>query len=622
MLNSTTATTLIRYAAPFLVCSSALAQQAGLSTQDWSGIRTSIEASQHRVFEIAGGHEAHNPGQSWSVEFDGRGVFVSPQGAGWNWGLQLESFGFEACSQEVAVATSSFAEGGRLTYRWSDNLEEWYINDSRGLEHGYTLQSRPTQLAAATGPLTFAISVRGSLGYQIQSDGQGLHFSTESGEMVLAYSGLHVYDVNGVTQSALFVADGKGFRIEVDESSAQYPLTIDPIAYQAYLKASNTDAGDLFGEAVAISGDTVVIGAPHEASAASGVNGNQGDNSMANSGAAYVFVRNGSTWSQQAYLKASHPDVGDEFGKTVGISRDRIVIGAPNEDSSIGINGNGASNSAPNSGAAFVFERVGGVWSQQALLKGAVPGLQDHFGSKVAVSGDRVLVSARGEDSNATGVDGDYGNNSALDSGAVFVFEPSGGTWVRTAYIKASNTDAGDEFGSGLAVDGDRFVVGARFEESVSEVVNGDQNDNTEFWRGAAYLFEFNGSFWSQEAYLKGRLRRIHAVRRFGRDFWNYGCRGSAARIGWRDRSQRNSTRATLRTRGCGIHLFLRRNVMVSGCIPQGLEYPRARLLWLECGRLWQSGFGGLLARVKPERGCQRLSIEPIIDRFGSGVPV
>ena len=86
MLNSTTATTLIRYAAPFLVCSSALAQQAGLSTQDWSGIRTSIEASQHRVFEIAGGHEAHNPGQSWSVEFDGRGVFVSPQGAGWNWG--------------------------------------------------------------------------------------------------------------------------------------------------------------------------------------------------------------------------------------------------------------------------------------------------------------------------------------------------------------------------------------------------------------------------------------------------------------------------------------------------------------------------------------------------------
>ena len=87
--------------------------------------------------------------------------------------------------------------------------------------------------------------------------------------------------------------EGGGIRLTFDADGARYPITVDPIAQQAYLKASNTDAGDRFGYSVAISGDTVVVGAPGESSNATGIGGDQADNSAPEAGAAYVFVRNG-----------------------------------------------------------------------------------------------------------------------------------------------------------------------------------------------------------------------------------------------------------------------------------------------------------------------------------------
>src|SRR5438309_5198892 len=86
------------------------------------------------------------------------------------------------------------------------------------------------------------------------------------------------------------------------------------ISQQAYLKASNTGAGDYFGSSVAVSGDTLVVGARQEDSNAIGINGNQTNNNATDSGAVYVFVRSGTNWSQQAYLKASNTEPGDEFG--------------------------------------------------------------------------------------------------------------------------------------------------------------------------------------------------------------------------------------------------------------------------------------------------------------------
>ena len=113
------------------------------------------------------------------------------------------------------------------------------------------------------------------------------------------------------------------------EFSASLPRVPGPTAaQQAYIKASNTGMGDNFGYSVAVSGDTMVVGAPYEASNATGVNGNQNDNSAPGSGAAYVFVRNGTTWSQQAYLKASNTGASDQFGWSVAVSGDTVVVGA------------------------------------------------------------------------------------------------------------------------------------------------------------------------------------------------------------------------------------------------------------------------------------------------------
>src|SRR5206468_3352783 len=139
---------------------------------------------------------------------------------------------------------------------------------------------------------------------------------------------------------------------------------------QAYLKASNTGPLDEFGYSVAVSGDTVVVGAPFEDSNATGVNGNQSNNSADDSGAAYVFVRSGTNWVQQAYLKASNTDPDDKFGSSVAASANTVVVGAPHESSNAtGVDGDGSINSASHSGAAYVFVRSGTTWTQQAYLK-------------------------------------------------------------------------------------------------------------------------------------------------------------------------------------------------------------------------------------------------------------
>jgi FG-GAP repeat protein len=255
---------------------------------------------------------------------------------------------------------------------------------------------------------------------------------------------------------------------------------------------------------VALSGDTLVVGAAEEDSNATGVNGNQADNSAGNSGAAYIFVRNGTVWSQQAYLKASNTGVFDFFGNAVGISGDTVVVGASIEDSNAtGVNGNQADNSAGDSGAAYVFVRSGTIWSQQAYLKASNTGGSDQFGYAVAVSADTVVVGADREDSNAMGVNGNQADNSAGDSGAAYVFVRNGVAWSQQAYLKASNTGAGDFFGGAVALAGNTAVVAAYEEDSNATGVNGNQADNSAMTAGAAYVFDRSGTTWSQQAYLK-----------------------------------------------------------------------------------------------------------------------
>jgi hypothetical protein len=273
---------------------------------------------------------------------------------------------------------------------------------------------------------------------------------------------------------------------------------------QAYLKASNTDASDNFGRAIAISDDTLVVGAPFEWSDATGVDGDQANNNGRESGAAYVFVRVGNSWAQQAYLKASNTDITDHFGWSVAISGDTVVVGAFHEDSNAtGVDGDQADDSQGQSGAAYVFVRSGTTWSQQAWLKASNTGSGDRFGYGVALSGDTIVVSAPLERSIATGIDGNQADNTASASGAVYVFLRSGTTWSQQAYVKASNTAAEDGFGESVALEGDTLVVGAYKEDSNAAGVDGSQADNSTADSGAVYVFVRSGTTWSQQAYLK-----------------------------------------------------------------------------------------------------------------------
>jgi len=277
-----------------------------------------------------------------------------------------------------------------------------------------------------------------------------------------------------------------------------------------YFKASNSEANDQFGEAVSLSGDgsTLAVAARFEDSVATGIIGaDQSDNSADASGAVYVFVRNGDVWTQQAYLKASNSEAGDEFGRALSLSSDgnTLAVAAPTEDSdAMGVNGDETNNLVGGSGAVYVFVRdSANVWTQQAYLKASNPGINDFFGIAVSLSGDgaTLAVAASSEDSNATGIIGaDQGNDDATDSGAVYVFVRSGTDWMQQAYVKASNSGEFDGFGQAVSLSGDgtTLVVGASGEDS-----NGTETDDSVDNSGAVYVFIRSGVEWTQQAYLK-----------------------------------------------------------------------------------------------------------------------
>jgi hypothetical protein len=285
------------------------------------------------------------------------------------------------------------------------------------------------------------------------------------------------------------------------------PEDVSPVSgLQAYVKASNTGAADDFGFTVALSsdGNTLAVGAPGEASARTGVTAGIVDettagNAAPGAGAVYVYTRSGATWTQQAYIKASNPGAGDQFGTSVALKSDgnTLVVGAPGEASAATvIGGNQADNTAANAGAVYVFTRdvVTSVWSQQAYVKASNTGALDLFGFSVALSGDSntLAVGAIGESSAAVGIGGNQTDNTAAEAGAVYFFTRDlVGVWSQQAYVKASNTGAGDHFGTSAALsnDGTTLAVGATGEDSSATGIGGNQADNSAAGAGAVYVF-------------------------------------------------------------------------------------------------------------------------------------
>lgn len=295
---------------------------------------------------------------------------------------------------------------------------------------------------------------------------------------------------------------------------------------QAYLKASNAGGGDHFGNNVALSadGNTLAVAAYWEASAGAGVNGNQDDSSLPQAGAVYLFARNGETWSQQAYLKASNtgnagegdePGDGDQFGTSLTISGDgnTVAVGAITEDSNASaVNGNQEDDSAASAGAVYVFTRTATNWTQQAYVKAPTPAQftnGDLFGYSLSLNGDGNLlaVGVYDEGGSSRGISGSA-DGMRNGSGAAYVFERTGSTWRSQAYLKSPIAEGNDSWGMSIALsaDGNTLALGSADEDCLAKGINppgcvDDRESDTS--TGAVSVFVRTGSTWTQQGYLK-----------------------------------------------------------------------------------------------------------------------
>ncbi|MBY0114337.1 MAG: hypothetical protein K2Y21_16105 [Phycisphaerales bacterium] len=225
------------------------------------------------------------------------------------------------------------------------------------------------------------------------------------------------------------------------------------------LSASDGALDDRFGTSVAISGDTAIVGAPND-----DVGGN------ANQGSAYVFVRSGTTWTQQAQLTATGGAANDSFGFSVAVSGNTAIVGAYLDDVGASVD----------RGSAYVFVRSGAIWTQQAQLTATGGATSDQFGYAVSISGDTALIGAPFD---AVGAN--------LGQGSAYVFTRSGTTWTQQAQLNATGGAANDLFGISVALSGDTALVGAYLDD-----VGANAN------QGSAYVFVRSGATWSQQAQL------------------------------------------------------------------------------------------------------------------------
>lgn len=227
---------------------------------------------------------------------------------------------------------------------------------------------------------------------------------------------------------------------------------------QAQLLASDGGAGDRFGAAVALSGNTAVVGAYQDDRPAG-----------PNVGSAYVFVRSGGVWTQQAQLVASDGGGGEWFGWSIALDGDSAIVGAMNA----------RTGGRSQSGAAYVFIRSDGAWTQQARLSASDSNASDRFGSSVGIAGDTVVVGAFGDDTAA-----------GSSSGSAYVLARDGGAWSEQAHLFASDGTPNDAFGYETAISGDTVIVGA---PGLVGTGGGSRS---------AYVFVHGGGDWTEQARL------------------------------------------------------------------------------------------------------------------------
>ena len=381
------------------------------------------------------------------------------------WDMALVGLGYGGAVQPVGTAQTS-TNGNQVDCNYG-TIDEWYVNGPGGLEQGFNVTLLPQ--SEATGSLTVELALGGTLTGAVNAGGNGLTLTRLDGSAALGYTGLTACDATGKTLPASLEVQTEGSRqilmIHVNTVGAQGQITIDPFVQQAELTASDGARNDYFGNSVAISGNTIVIGAPYAA-----VGGET------NVGRAYVFTEPASGWAsgmtQKAELTASDGAADSLFGSSVSISGGTVVVGAA--WAMVGSN---------NQGAAYVFTEPASGWANmtQTAKLTASDGAADDFGQSVSISVGTVVVGA-----DWTTV----GSNSY--QGAAYVFtEPASGwtNMTQTAKLTASDGAPYDRFGYSVSTSGNTVVVGSPGPLSTAYAGNSSP--------GAVYVFAEPGSGWA-----------------------------------------------------------------------------------------------------------------------------
>jgi len=470
------------------------AVQAGASEAYW-------------VRAVAGrGFVARHPSQDCEVRFADDAVQLGPTAGleqDWQLGVQLAGLGRRGHVESVAAAQPQ-VERNRVRYE-RGHVTEWYVHGPLGLEQGFTIAEKPP----GTGALVLEVALTGTLRGELIDGGESIALRDQDGQRRIRYADLHVLDAEGRALDAHLTLEANTIGIVVDDRLARYPVVVDPLmASETEVTASDGLAGDAYGFAVATDGNTSIIGARHD-----DLIGAFG--SHVRTGSAYVFVRDGSRWNAQAKLVASDPANNVFFGSAVAIEGDIAVVGAPGAyidglasagaayvfarsgttwtqgaklvasdraasaalGRSVSLSGNTALIGG--SSSAYVFVRGGTVWTEQAKLQPADVSPSDGFGRSVSLSSDTAVVGTPYDD-----------DLRGADSGSAYVFVRSGTSWMQQAKLLATGGATVDWFGRSVAVTGDMAVVGS------------SRADDLGTDSGSAEVFVRSAGVWTSEATL------------------------------------------------------------------------------------------------------------------------
>jgi hypothetical protein len=472
--------------------------------------------------------QAANPEHRFSTEFTPAGVRVRIGTA--QWAMRLRAVGYGAALRDVEAAAPR-AAANRVEYR-RGTLTEWYVNGPVGLEQGFTLDAPPADRSG--GALTLVVGLSGDLTAALDPSGEGVTLSRADGGPALRYRGLTAFDATGRSLLAsLHLTDGD-LRLEVDDRDARYPIVVDPFvevaklslpdnagvvsvaisgdtvvvtgesgppvaawvfvkpatgwtttaAPTAKLMTSDGVAGGFVGTSVAISGDTVVVGAPNSVfpGPSSGL------------GSAYVFVKPATGWvtmSETAKLNASDESVGDAFGFAVATSGDTVVVGAPYKL--------GPPYPAPyERGAAYLFAKPASGWvsttTPTATFRPVFTDPVDEvgeFGFSVAISGDTVIVGSWLDTVNGLNFAG---------SAYVYVKPPAG--WATAPAFDARLTAS------------DAYVSG--FGATLAVSPNGDTAAISAYGSSAVYIYLRPATGWATTSAFTAKLAVEPAVAGLG----------------------------------------------------------------------------------------------------------